>query len=57
MTQHGPDTESGSTTEQVKEQVREQAQVAQDKVAAPPARPGAGSATRSTSARPRPASG
>ena len=32
MTQYAPDTESGSTTEQVKEQVREQAQVAQDKV-------------------------
>src|SRR5215216_5347601 len=32
MTQDAPDTEGGSTTEQVKEQVREQAQVAQDKV-------------------------
>jgi hypothetical protein len=32
MTQYEPDTESGSTTEQVKDQVREQAQVAQDRV-------------------------
>jgi hypothetical protein len=31
MTQYGPDTESGSTTEQVKEQVREKTQVAQEK--------------------------
>jgi hypothetical protein len=31
MTQYGPDMESGSTTEQVKEQVREKTQVAQEK--------------------------
>src|SRR5215218_2652675 len=32
MTQNAPDTEGGSTTEQVKEQVGEKAQMAQDKV-------------------------
>jgi PASTA domain-containing protein len=53
--------DGGGTTDQVKDQVREKAQVAQDKARgarreARSARPGAGSATKSTTARPRPAS-
>ena len=57
MTEYAPGSGSESTTtDQVKEQVREKAQVAQDKAKGAADQARGGCATRSTSAPPRPAS-
>ena len=53
----GSTVEDRGTSDQVKDQVREKAQVAQDKARGALGQARGRSATRSTSARPRPASG